>query len=116
MQRVRGCLGSSNFVIDPGVSWPVTLMSLTPLIQEFKTLLQNGVSKQQQGRCQDIIIPKKKKNSAHSTEETQLWLFTLIHKHNTLSQPLVQEVKNCQGNRWRKAVGRSCEWTRKPHL
>lgn len=105
MQRVRGCLGSSNFVIDPGVSWPVRLMSLPPLIQEFKTLLQNGVSKQQQGRCQDIIIPKKKKNSAHSTEETQLRLFTLIHKNNTLSQPLVQEVKRLSGQQVEESSG-----------
>lgn len=80
-------------------------MSLTPLIQEFKTLLQNGVSKQQQGRCQDIIIPKKKKNSAHSREDTQLWLFTLIHKNNTLSQPLVQEVKRLSGQQVEESSG-----------
>lgn len=89
MQQVTGRSGSSNFVIDPGVSWPVQLMSLTPLIQEFKTLLQNGFSKQQQGRCQDKSPfkihhhSKKIKNSAHSMEETQLRLSILIHKNKS---------------------------------
>lgn len=45
---MRGHSGSSNFVINPAVSWPGWLMSLTPLVQGFRTLLQNGVSKQEE--------------------------------------------------------------------
>lgn len=81
VDQTRGHPGSSNFVINPAASWPGWLMSLTPLLQAFRTLLQNGVSKQEEGvgtshLTKHILAPKKLKNSARGVEDAQLHLCT----------------------------------------